>query len=111
VFRLQPVQPIDPEPRPFVAVRAGPKRNVLLLRQILAAAIVRSIVHHQEMIDAQLAVVTKEIFKPDFLISQGRKHQNIVGFDLVCPVVDDGQIPALAESANAPPLALQPQPI
>ena len=66
-----------------------PKRHVGLIGQVIAAAIGAVIVHDQEMIDPHVAVVIHEIGQADMFVPQGRKQQDVPGFDL-CRTVHHG---------------------
>ena len=111
ITRLQPVQPIHPEPRPFIALPGFPQRHVRLIHQVFRRPVIRAIVHHQEMINPKLAVVFQEIFQPHLFVAQRGKHQNIVGLDLLSAIRHGLQITTLTERANTPPFALQPKPV
>ena len=111
IFSLEPVEPIHPEPRAFVARLGGPERHILLRCQIFRAAIGAVIVHDQEMRNPQLAVVAQEIRQADMLVAHGREQQNIARLDLMGPIDHRIERKMLAKRANLGPFASQPHPI
>ena len=77
IFALQPVQPIDAKARAFIAVLGGPERDIVLLGQIFAAAIVAVVIDDQEMIDPQVPVIFQEKWQANPFVSQGGENEQI----------------------------------
>ena len=111
VFRLQPVEPVDPEFRALVAACGRPDRHVGLGGQELAAAIVGIVVDDEEMADAHVTVILQEIVEPDTFVPEDREQQDIVARHLFGAQGNRFQLTPLSERPEAPALSLQPQPV
>mmetsp|Transcript_3030 Transcript_3030/g.10258 ORF Transcript_3030/g.10258 Transcript_3030/m.10258 type:complete len:265 (-) Transcript_3030:53-847(-) len=111
VFRLQPVEPVNAEPRALVTRLGGPQRHILLLRQIIRTAIGAVIIHDQEMRNPQIAIVTQEIGQANMLIPHGRKEQHVTGANTVGAVDNGPHREMLAKGTHLGPFAPQPHPV
>ena len=111
IFRLQTVQPIDTETRPFVTMPRVPDRYIRLICKIITRPVGAIIINHKKVIDAHITVILQKIRKPDLLIAQGRKQQDIARLDPCGSVRNRAQFPPFTPGTYQPALALQSQTI
>ena len=97
ILALQRGDPVHPEPRLAIAAGRPPQRHIGLGQQKFARPVVRSVVHHQEVVDAKAAVVGQEVGQPHTLIPDGREEQDRLGGKAGGVVGDGGQLAATAE--------------
>ena len=106
VSHQQPVHPIDAKAGPLIALSCRPKRNVRLIREILSPTIIAIVVDHQKVVNAEVAIILKEIRQPHVFVAQCRDKQNIAFANLRGAICNRRKLVTLTQRTNEPATTL-----